>query len=985
MRNLRKLLMVICVFALLTVGCALLAYADGNDGTVAELNELIAAAEAAQSSEEKYGAIFAVGDYLNTKKIDTEEEGYADAVAKAHKLSIDGACYFLALVDVEGVSAKAAYDGMIKADTLLELFELPDETQGLADAKAKYDLALARALGALVGDLDENIETTLTTATNKLAINKVNRVLKECTLFGEDTLADIKAEFAELVAAHDRALAINYAALDDQNVITNYDLPIFFTENWEIQHVGNANDSSSFGGAWSIQLKGSKDLASIVQDESGNKFYNHTWRDSNTGDGGSTFMEHSLGNVDASEGLVFEFDMATFGDIPPAGIIIEPGGITTDAGRKFPPCYFFVNGNGDICKNDQSTVVLPGALIKGEWIHIILVFDRSEFVYKLYVEGEYVTEYPAGSAELPLFDHKNLAFRFSGKGSTSHGSVAYDNIVIYGGNSYRNHTRLADMTDDEKFIYCVDYLLDETKSISSKRIAYEMADPVLVKYWTVNEQTGEGQFTEYAQDKDDVKKAVEDYLNFDLDAVIEQIKKENIKKYVSLVEEADAIERKMDTAKTRLTKVDTISEFVVKNAGLFDLEADDNGNGIADYTEYSRVLATVMKEAECDTTAVTFITYMNNFEKAATIAAKERYFTRVDKMIDDGLIDVALIKDETNPERENFADLVAAYEIYINADAIIYELILENNSYKIIQCIGRVAQFTTEEEWLANREYIEKYLGVIEPIVFGEGEDGSPLYDTEYEGVEDAIEIFNEVYGFFYALLQDEHVAYLAEVLDLIVANDGYIEKMGMIAMIDRYLLTGKVDYTDERIISLLNDLDTCKEELVLREVDYSKLILQNSIYFVNLVERMRTADNYKDQKAYYDEAALLYFYLDTDVEGTRRAVEIFDEYKIIIERTEKSSKAFIDAVTLYSACQTEDEKYAALVECYDNFAYAEPDYEGMDEAMAEYQAAYDAYVEYAESVNSTLVKTGNAVGSVRANSGIVAVIAVIIKKLFGV
>jgi hypothetical protein len=59
--------------------------------------------------------------------------------------------------------------------------------------------------------------------------------------------------------------------------------------------------------------------------------------------------------------------------------------------------------------------------------------------------------------------------------------------------------------------------------------------------------------------------------------------------------------------------------------------------------------------------------------------------------------------------------------------------------------------------------------------------------------------------------------------------------------------------------------------------------------------------------------------------------------------------------------------------------------YDGAEEAMAEYLAAYEAYMNYAESVNEDITSTGNAVASLRVPCGITNVIAIIIKKLFGI
>ena len=206
-----------------------------------------------------------------------------------------------------------------------------------------------------------------------------------------------------------------------------------------------------------------------------------------------------------------------------------------------------------------------------------------------------------------------------------------------------------------------------------------------------------------------------------------------------------------------------------------------------------------------------------------------------------------------------------------------------------------------------------------------------------------------------------------------------------MISVIDRYLANNDVDYSNAEILDIMNNLDTCKAELLLREEDYAKILVQNATYFINSVERMRTAATYAEQKKYFEEAAALYFYLDVSVEGAARAVEIYDEYKIKLQNIEESSLKFIEAVAIYNACETDDDKYAALVECYYNAQFVEMSYEGAEEAMAEYQAAYEAYMNYVNGVNEDIVESGNVTGSFASASGIVTVIAVIINKIFGI
>ena len=142
MRNFKKLLVVICVLALLTAGCVMAALAADNSGTVEELNALISVAEGENEPVAKYDAVIAVANYIKTHKISESEEGYDAAIANAHAVSVSGATTLLSKVDVAGVSADNAYNYMLKATELLGLFKLADDVAGYADAKVLYDSAL---------------------------------------------------------------------------------------------------------------------------------------------------------------------------------------------------------------------------------------------------------------------------------------------------------------------------------------------------------------------------------------------------------------------------------------------------------------------------------------------------------------------------------------------------------------------------------------------------------------------------------------------------------------------------------------------------------------------------------------------------------------------------------------------------------------------------------------------------------------------------
>ena len=972
MRNFKKLLVVICVLALLTVSCVFVVLANDEAGDIETLNTNIDAAKAETDAVAKYNKIMSVIEYFKTvSKFDT---GYEEAKVKVEELTVSGAELLL-----DGLSAvNVAYSYMLKADTLLEAMELPEETVGYADVKVKYDAALVKALGLLIKDCDANIETTLTTATNGIAVKKVGSLLQFCQPYGDASVLDsLKAEFAVLEEAQEKAEQKNYVALDSVNKVSNYDLPIYYQEDWNERKVGM--ESSNLGGNWYSQLSGISNKIGIQQEEDGNKFFTHRYLEKKNPL--ATYAQVGLRsfNVDNTKGLVFEFDVTTFAEMPEQGLLVETGSVN---GAYFPPPYFFINGKGDICKNDKSTVVLAGAIVRGEWTHIVVVLEPTEFIYKLYVDGQHICDYEA-KYQGARYDHSQVAFRISGGPSTK-GEVSIDNIQIYGGDSYRIHDRLEKMSDDEKFLYYVDYLLDEKNAVAERSVAYNTAEALLENYWVVD-ANGEGTYTDYALEHSEIMDAVDKYVAFDLDAFIYEVGIRNLDSYIALVDKLTAIKRETGTASARKQIVADIYDFVEKNNTLINREIDRDSNTKADFYEYESIVTRISKEATYDANAVDFVRYILRFEKATTLSAKQRNYAKAAELADNDGIDIVLILDESNPDRAKFADLVSAYEVYRNADKVIYELTLSNNSNKIIKCINKINIYTTEEEWIANREEMEYYLFLLKDIVLNPDDNGNLKYDPEVEGIKEAIDFFDKSYGFFYSLLQTEHVNYIQSVLDRIAATDAYIEKMGMVSMLEKYIATNDINYKDARISDLINDLDTCKAELKLREADYAKILVQNAVYFTNLVERMRTAETYNEQKAYFEDAYLLYFNIDITVEGAARAVEIFDEYKIKLDRIAESSVKFIEAVAIYKACETEEDKYAALVECYYNAQFVEMSYDGAEEAMAEYTAAYNDYMNYVEAVNNDITATGNAIGSLRVPCGISNIIAIILKKLFGI
>ena len=207
MKNFKKILIVILAATLLFATCMVAAFADGEyTGTVEELTKLVDKAEKATGAS-KQAAIIAAYDYYGANTFNPEEEGYEDIIGRTHDLIMSGIESNLAFASAATIDSETAYVNIFNAKELFGLADkyLAEDYEGLADAKAKYDDALLKAANALLAKVDKDILTTLNTATNKVAINKVRRVLTDGNPFGDASiLYDVWGNLVPLEELHEQ-------------------------------------------------------------------------------------------------------------------------------------------------------------------------------------------------------------------------------------------------------------------------------------------------------------------------------------------------------------------------------------------------------------------------------------------------------------------------------------------------------------------------------------------------------------------------------------------------------------------------------------------------------------------------------------------------------------------------------------------------------------------------------------------------------------
>ncbi len=994
MKNLKKILVVVCILAVFATTFVMSSLADsGYTGTVRELDVLLSKAETAAAAADDYTVLEsynAIAKYLALNPVDESAEGYAEILERSAAVSVPQAQKLLATIETEKSGWKTAVtaDELIEVGRILSALDIPADTEGLAEVNTAFDTLCIEYAAKLFDLIDSDIITTGKTASNQVAINRMNSFLTYCQpRLAENASAysTIEAELPALIEAQETAKANNYAALDDENSLEDYDKEFYFSYDYNTTAMTRVNSNTTIAATWGGVVKKSVNYFGIAQETDGNRYVFVEYNPGASGYDTQAYLNAGLASYEDSQGYVIEFDITCFDAIPAGGINIEPGSIS----GTFPQWFYMkVTAEGDIndggYNNSNCTVMLENAIVLGEWLHITIIYNPATVSRDLYVEGEYLC---TTTCVLDGFAYElqNGSFRPSANSTT--GDFAIDNFTLYSGTRYRVSDRISSMTNEEKMKYYVDYLCDEDRDVNGRYLSYQRSGKLLTAFWEwIDYSAGDGKYVGSAVTDTELQEAVQKYLAFDIDSMMSEVKLSNLNRYKSMIEELEGYARSTSSTITRQTVINDINDFALTYKDAINKELDSDGNGETDYVEYNRRLNVIANEVVMDENASLFVKYMNRFEKVTTLAALERYYSKAKALIDDGLVDSALASNPEHPAYGNFTEFVKAYnESYVNAKLRLEQVRREENSQRILTCIGAIDCYTTEEEWLANFDYIDGYLDIVKIPILGKDDDGGLLYDDTYPGVIEAVAFFNEAYEYFYNVHQRNHITYMNGLLEDIASTDSYIEKMGLAALIRRYLETNDINMNNAEIMTIVNNLETCEAELVLRREDYAKVLVQNAVYFVNTVEKMRTAETYSEQKAYFEEATILYYNFDISVDGAAEAVEIYEEFDAKLTLQEQSSIIFLESMALYKAAVTEDERYAALVVCYETSANAELTYAGVSEALAEYQTIYNEYMNYANSVNGDIISSGNIVGSLRLAIGLSPVVSAIIAYVFGV
>ena len=868
-------------------------------------------------------------------------------------LLVGSLCLIMSLILVFTAFANGDYDGTVE-ELILKLDAIEQATtqaekdlalseaqtyiatvhpaeDGYNDVKTRYNTLLLAEANALLAQVDINLGT----ARNGVAIGRVTAFLRYYPI---DTAIAGYQDFAEALEAKQteqaEKMAAKIADMEKDLLYEEYvDTPVYHQDYLEIK-VGSHKDFKNTGG--------NSNLVGAINDGV-EAYYRITYN----------ALAHSyvlFQNLAAEGKTIFEFDYTVFSDIPADKYVrVEHQKVNNKS-----PSYLDIYGDGSVKITGGNTV--QDCVVKGAWTRFTLVIDSETTKFDVYMNYEKIG---AGQAVSGTFSFVPEFIRI---GSSVLGpddgcpTIAVDNVLVYHGSGIRNINRVSDMEPEDQFIFLVDAMQDNRNEFLAIDQAYREASKLLYRFWN-------GASKEYVEGiSDEVKEAVDSYLAFDYDEVLFNIKKNNLTALKEITDRIAAFTHTLDNIADRETLLAEAEAFIAEYKDLTaDAVLDDEGNTLYTYAESEDVISDLRISIDQDKAANNFIIYVNRFETGLSLAAQQKYYDIIMSYVNGDVAEFNSSKREL-PGYEAFAE---AFSKVGQLEQMLTDTVYANNTEKIIRCMELLADYNTKELWIANYDYVERYVLIVRELVY------SGEYNANAVGVKEALETYAPVNAFFYKELQREHIDYINGVLEKFHAATSYISRSGYCAKITKYINENDIDYTDPDIIQLIGTHQAYLEELEVQKEDYSDILNENTVYFVNTVALIGTCNSYAAVAELYDIATEYYYAMNVGGDEVQQALEIYAKTGEYLANTRATTDAFIAETALIEGGDDREELFAYLVTCYQLIDDLEFSIDGAAEAYETFASIYATYNSHVDTVNGEIYSTVETCLALRSGRGL--------------
>ena len=753
--------------------------------------------------------------------------------------------------------------------------------------------------------------------------------------------AELAAQVAAVKADYEERLAADKEALYSQATLTDY--VTYPTAQYDVDFQGElpgtefpASMSKNLTGA-SMPNKGSPNphWYGVKESADGNRYWALVYNQLNDSEAHNYLQWRWTSNTP----VVVEWDFST--ETTFASSMGPQSALDHNGGRAFPTWFTISGGNF----NGDGTVI-ENTIQKNQWTHFICTIDLSGnlTVYIDYIKiGTWSSN---GSTKYLESDYIINNLRIGNmKADPNHSSFSIDNFRVYNGISPRQYDFLAKLTENREaaLVYYASIASDESNAFNDRFLAINRANAYIDDYY----DRVEGQFLDGVSDE--VKAASSTLLAIDTTEIEAAVKAANLSTYKTLVEALGAL----SAEGTR-----TVGNIAAREVALQNVDAFTANNMLdtlsSEYRDLYNRYATYGTQIDQDKAARKFITEMETFDRHFTFSSMQRHYAAGAEAY--AAMDPAVVF-AVKSENDQF---VKAKNVYAGAPEVLAEATRQNNSKKIVSSMNRISVYTTEEEWEEHYDMINPFVVAIRSII----KEGN--YEQDFDGMDRAMIIFGNVNGYFYNKLQQVHIAEISDRIDAFHATSSYIERLGAVSYIERYLETNDIDPNNTELQKLITAYGVLKEELGVQKDEYDVLLTQNTQRFINTMTIVRAYSDYATLKNYFDKATSYYFSMNV-ADGMDALVEEYTAISNRLKAIEEASEKFLGAYEQLDAAETADETYLALVACHKVYDLADASFEGVAEAKAAYESALAAYNAEISPVNAEFAIATDAMCAVRA------------------
>ena len=731
-----------------------------------------------------------------------------------------------------------------------------------------------------------------------------------------------------------------------------------------------------------------------------------------------------------TENIVIEMDITTFTHWPTSkNVPFDSGAYGLESGKRVYPILGYLSPAGQLIAPSGSghstgptiTDREGGIIIPGQWTRLIICYNAKEKKVSYYVNDEKIVHNGVDEWSCWIGEDYNFteALRI-GNGDSSGGSISLDNVRIYIGNQPRNVNLFNEMSDAEKFVYYTNYVLDYINNgvgtAADAKFCYDEIQARIGAYWG-SKQNPDGTPTEatylfdastYWSDGADpgvtyaeLKAAVDSYQYVTDNAnsviegqMIESVCQEIQSKMQKIVEASGLAG--LSTRQLLLAELDAYTEANLAYIAQFNA---------AQQAAYEQVLATketVLKEVEAYTRANEYIETVNKFAAARDLYSRTVYKNAAESLMAGMEKDAALGYFDLEMIKGEVAEFAAAITLFAEQDALLTAQIIKDNNKLIVDCMARFPG--TADDAMKQYSTLNKYIVMVRRILL----EGN--YDASDPKVEAAIVLYNIMNDTFYDALQRDHAATLQDLIDRFNSQSTpYIEKLGIYRAVTKYLEdnSATIDPAHDAIKGIYSQYEIMEEKFGTdagrdeQWLEYEKILNSNTLQFITLVTQMRFETRYNELLRLRDEAAKLFYFMDSSSPEAQLAVENYQACEAFLEKAVVNGDKFIELAYALKKASGMKNTYLALLAAQAAFADVDPSYGGalvftekvlettqevtltMEEAIKAYEIILSEYTSFVTVINAEIELTLDVVCTVRASFPINRTMVALFKKFY--